>query len=105
MGSQVDIRVAQQRENGVIKRRGREFNLPTLPCLAVFRNDASQQLELYGAKRRLVLFGKAATLRNERPDSVVAIEVVRIDPGELVPHLQVAQVFGREVCRLRADAQ
>jgi hypothetical protein len=84
----------------MVKGRRRDFDLPALGRVAVLGDDAAQQFELDGAERRLVLFGETAAPGDERPDPFVTFEVIRIDPGKLVPHLQVAQVFGREVCRL-----
>ena len=44
----------------------------------------------------------AAPLRDQRADALVALEVQRVDPDQLVPDLQVADVVGRELRRLRA---
>ena len=43
MGSEVDVGVAQERQDRVVERRGRQFDAPCRRQLAVSRNDAIQQ--------------------------------------------------------------
>src|SRR5688572_5208041 len=99
MRAQVDIRVAQERQNRVIKRRRRELDLTAARRVAIFGHHCAQDLELDATQKGLVLLGVAAVLRNERTDSLVALEIQRVDPHQLVPDLQVADVFRRELRR------
>src|SRR4051794_37095950 len=68
MRPKVDVAVAQQGQDGVVKRRRRDLDLPALGCRAVLRNHFLQQLELDLAQEALVVFRKAAALRNQAPD-------------------------------------
>ena len=102
MRRQIHVGVAQQRQNRVIERRRRHFDLPTRHGFPVFRDDAVQQLELDVAEDPLVVFGEIALLRDQGPHSPVLLQVDRIDPRKLVPDLKVAQVVAREPRRGRA---
>ena len=92
---QVDVGVAQQRQNRVVERRRRQLDLAARGRVAVLGNDPVQQLELDLAQQLLVVLGEAAALGDQRADPRVAVQVERIDPGELVPDLQVAQIVER----------
>ena len=58
-----------------------------------------KQLELDLAQDLLVGFGEAAALGDQGLDPGVAVQVERIDPGELVPDLQVAQIVDARSAR------
>src|SRR5687767_6971551 len=104
MGSKINVRIAQQREDWMVKGGRRELDLSTIGRGTVLRNDPPQQLKLNAAKRGLVMLGEAAPLLDERLNARI-LEIERIDPRQLVPHLQVAQVVGREMRGLAAGAQ
>src|SRR5262245_14785962 len=94
--SLVDCGVAQQGPNRVIERRRRELDLAPRGCVAVSGNDRIQQLELDRSQDRLVLLREPAIPGDQRPGAAVALEVDWIQPGELLPDLQVAQVVHAE---------
>jgi hypothetical protein len=96
MGAQVDVRVAEERQDRVIERRRRHFDLASRDSVAVLGNHPVEELQLHFAQLRLVVFAESATFGDQPPDARVAVEIQRIDPGELVPYLQVAQVVAAE---------
>ena len=96
MRAQVDVRVAQQRQDRVVERRGRQLHLAALLRRAVGRNHAPEDLELDRPEDELVVFAEVASLGDQRPHARVVVEVGLVDPGQLVPDLQVAQVVVRE---------
>ena len=100
--AQVHVGVAQQRQNRVIERRGRDLNLAAGGSLAILGDDAVQELQLDAGQQRLVLLGEAAPLFHEAADPRVTLEVERIHPGELVPDLQIAQIVDGEPAGRRA---
>jgi hypothetical protein len=87
------------------ERRGRQFDLSSLRRVAVLRNHLTKQLEFDAAQHRFVLFREPPPLLNQRANTVVPVEVIRVDPDQLVPHLQIANLFGGELRRHRAAAQ
>ena len=93
MRPQVDVGIAQQRKDRVIERRRRDLDLPSRRGVTVFRDDAPQQLELHRPQRHLVFFREAPPLGGQCPDALVAFEVIRIDPCQLVPDLQIANIL------------
>ena len=56
-----DIRIAKQRQNRMVKRRGGDFDLSGVARAAIFRQDARQKLDLLGAQRLLFRFRKIAS--------------------------------------------
>src|SRR5207244_13286544 len=56
-------------------------------------------LALHLSPHALVLLREAAALCEQRGDADVAIEVQRIDPRELLPYLEVAQIVDGEARR------
>ena len=101
MRPQVDVRVAQQRQNRVIERRRRDLDLAAGRRRPVFGNDHVQQLELDRAQQPLVVFGEVAALGDQAAHARVLLEIERIEPGELLPDLQVAQIVAGESARRR----
>ena len=85
----------------MVERRGRELDLAArrgrrgTPGTTLRRISSSTARSV-----GLVLFGEAASLRDQRADAFVRVEVERVDPDQLVPDLQVAEVVGRELRRL-----
>ncbi len=57
-----DVRIAKQRQNRMIKRRGGDFDLSRVTRAAIFGQNASKQFELLGAQGLLVRFGEVASL-------------------------------------------
>ena len=92
---EVDVRVAQQRQNRVIERRGRQFHLPALCGVAILGNDPAKDLELDLAQLGFVGFAEAALLLHEPAHARVGVQVERIDPRQLVPYLQVEKILVR----------
>ncbi len=105
MRSQIDIRIAQQRQNRMVERRGRQLDLAAADRFAILGHHGAQDLHLHAAEDGLVLLGEAVPLRDERANAFVALEVQRVNPYQLVPHLQVADVVDRELRGERARAQ
>jgi hypothetical protein len=76
----------------MVERRGRELRLAARGRRRVFRNHAPQNFELHLAQQELVRFVEPALLAEERQDALVAVQVERVHPGQLVPHLQVQKI-------------
>src|SRR5688500_1557003 len=95
MSFQINVRVAQQRKNWMVKRRGRQLDLTPGRSLAVLRNYPSQNLELHISQLGLVGFRERALLAHEAVHSGVVVQIERIHPGELVPDLQIEIVLVR----------
>jgi hypothetical protein len=85
----------------VIERRGRDLDLAPRRRRPIFRDHLVQQLELDRAQQPLVLLGEVAALGDQTAHARVLVEIERIEPGELLPHLQVAQVVAAEPARRR----
>ena len=102
MGAQIDVRVAEERQDGMIERRRRHFDLASRDSVPVLGNHAVEQLELHFAQLHLVVFVEPAPFGDQPPDARIAVEIQGIDPGQLVPHLQVAQIVAVEPCGRRA---
>ena len=66
MGAQVDVRVAQQRQNRVIERRRRELDLAALGRRPVFGNDPRSISSSTARSVSLSSSVKPAVLRNQR---------------------------------------
>ena len=96
MGAQVDVGVAQERQDRVVERRGRDLDLAAGDGLAILGDHAIQQLELHFAQLLLVVLGEAPILGHQPANAGVAVKIEGIDPGELVPDLQIAQVVAAE---------
>ena len=96
---QVNIRIAQQWQNGVVERRRRDLDLTAGGRRPVLGDDLVEQLELHLVKQGLVILREAAPLGNEALDPRVAVQIDRIQPGELLPDLQIAQVLLAEALR------
>ena len=95
MRAQVDVGVAQERQDRVIERRGGDLDLPAHDAVPVFGDDLVQDLELHVPQHALVVLAEAASLGEQAAHAIVDIQVERIDPRQLVPDLQIAQVVDR----------
>jgi hypothetical protein len=80
----------------MVERRGRDLDLPGGGAIAIRGDDRVQQLQLDPPQQVLVLFAKVLTFGDEAARPFVALEIVRIQPGELLPHLQVAEIVRGE---------
>jgi hypothetical protein len=64
-----------------------------------------RQFQLHGAQGRFVVFGEAPSLCDQRADPLVSFQVVLVDPDQLVPDLQVADVVDGKLRRGAARAE
>ena len=86
----------------MIKRRRGQLDLAALGQAAVQRHDFAQDFQVLGQQDILVVFRVVAALVAQFPQGVVALEGQRVDPGQVEPHLQIAQVGRLEAAqRLR----
>ena len=97
---QIHVGIAQQRKNRMEERRGGQLDLSPRRSLAVFGNHALKNLELDDAEGRFVLLREVASFVEERADAGIPIEIEGIEPYELVPHLQIADLGDRELSGL-----
>ncbi len=91
--------VEQKRQDGMEVRRGRQLNLPALSEPAVQRQHLAQDFEVLVQERRLLFLREFFALVAQAAQQVVALEGERVDPGEVEPDLQVAQVVGPEAAQ------
>ncbi len=84
--------VPQQRQDRVIKGRGRELHLAALGQLFVQRHDFAQELHLLCQQPLLFALRPVATFVAELRQLRVALESQRMHPGEVRPADQVDQV-------------
>ena len=96
MRPQVDVGVTQQRQNRVVERRRGHLDLAADDTVAVFRNHSVQQLEFDGPKQLFVVLGKPAVLGHQPANPRIPVQIKRVHPGQLVPHLQVAEIVDGE---------
>ena len=83
--------------------RGRgQLDLSARRRVPILGDHLVQQLELDAAQHGLVLFREAAALGDERANASVVVQIQRVDPGQLLPHLQVAQIVRAEARGRRA---
>ena len=87
-----DADVGDQRQDRVVGRAGDQLRLAALLDFAVSRQDLAHQLELRAEDRLLVSLGIVAALAHQLADDGIALDHLRTDPGEVEPHLQVAQL-------------
>jgi hypothetical protein len=80
----------------VVERRGRDLNLPTFGSGPILRDHRVEQLEFDHPQRQLVFFTVVALLRDQPANALVSIQVERVEPGQLAPDLQVAEVLAAE---------
>src|SRR4029079_17277408 len=93
---QIHIRVAQQRKDRVIERRRRDLDLAAGRSLPVLRDDTLENLEFHLPQSPPVGLRETPAFGDQLTDASVPIEVVGIDPGKLVPDLQVTNIVGRK---------
>src|SRR5260370_15378941 len=89
--------MAEQGQDRVVVRREGELGLAALSELAVLRHDAPDALQLRREQDRLVLFYEVAVLPLQLREARVLLDPHRVAPGEVEPHLQVADVWRREL--------
>ena len=62
MRPQIDVRVAQQGQDRVVERRGRDFDLTAKEGVSILRDDAAEQLELHFTQHPLVVLAEPTVL-------------------------------------------
>ena len=88
----VNLRVAQQRKNRVVKRRRRNLDLARLGATSMRRDDGIEDFQLNRPEERLVVLREVASFLNQPFHTLIAQQVERVDPRQLLPDLQVAEV-------------
>ncbi len=94
------VHVGKERKDRVVVGREGELDLPSVGELAVLGNDLLHHVELSREERLLVRFGEISVLALQLGEPRVRLHPDRVAPGEVEPHLEVANVLGRE---LRVD--
>ena len=92
IGHARDVRVAKQRKNGVVKRRGGDFDLSRGSGLPVFGQDPPEQLDLLIAQLLLVLLREIGSLSRESRKRRDPGQIFLVHPGKLRKHLKIAPV-------------
>src|SRR5207237_2546027 len=64
----------------------------------ILRNHSVQNLELDLPQDDLILLRECTPFVDERTYATVVVEIQRVDPDQLVPDLEVAQVVRTEAC-------
>ena len=90
-----DICITQQRQNGMIVRRTREFDRTTLCRIRVNRQYFGDQFALAGDHEALVFERVIAALSDECGNFRI-FEEEFIEPGDLGKNLQIGEVLGPE---------
>ena len=97
VGAARRVDVADQGQDRVVVRGEGELRLATLGELAILRDNASDPLQLSPEEDRLIFLGEVAVLALQLGEPRVLLDPDRVAPGEVEPHLQVADVRGREL--------
>ena len=95
-GNRAHVGIADQRQNRVIERGGRNLDSSVLRGFGVRGQDFGQQFALMGHHEALVVQRVAAAFLNE-PGDVGIVQEVFVEPGDLREHLQVGKVLRREI--------
>jgi hypothetical protein len=91
-----DIGIAQQRQDGMVIRRGGNLDLAGEGQPTVRRHHPTHNLALLFAHAALLVQGEiAAALDPAAHFRVVGLEFF-VEPGQLRPHLHIAQLLGAE---------
>ena len=91
-----DVGIAEQRQDGMVVRRGGNFDLAGSGEPGVLRQHAADNLALLFAHAALVIQGEiAAALDPLAHLRVIGLKLF-VEPGELRPHLHIAQFLGAE---------
>ena len=83
IGNARDIRIAQQGQNRMIERRGRQFDLAAGRSFLIDRKHLRQQLKLFRTQRVFVLFRIVLPSRGEVANNRVFLEPKLVHPCEL----------------------
>ena len=97
VGAARGVDVADQGQDRVVVGRERELGLAAVGELSVLRNHGADALELRREKERLVVLREVAVLALQLRQPRVGLDPHRVAPGEVEPHLEVADVFAREL--------
>ena len=76
----------------MVKRRGRNFNLPRGSRFLVFGQHAPEKLDLFLAQLLLVLLGKVGSLFGQPRHHGIARQIFLIHPGQLRKHLKIPPI-------------
>ena len=104
MRPQVDVGVTDQRQDRMVEGRRGDLDLTPGGGLRVLGHDPAEDLEFHLAQNLFVLFREPSALGKQSFDPRVSVHPERIDPGQLVPDLQVAEVALRQRLDRRAVA-
>ena len=88
--------VPQQRQDGMEERRRRQFDLSTLREFTVQRDHPLEQSHLLVEQESFFHLGEVAPLVSQLAQFGILLEDERMNPREIVPDLQVANVLRRE---------
>ena len=89
------VGIADQRQDGVIKRGGRDFDSSVLCCVGMSGQNLGQQFPLPLNHEALVVKRVIASFSNQSCN-VRIVQKEFIEPGDLRKHLQVGKVLDRE---------
>jgi hypothetical protein len=96
-GAASEFRVDHERKNRVEKRRGGQFDLPTLLERRIHRDNLPDCGLLQRQHFLLVLFRKSPILRAQLRQTWKALQAAVSEPGEIVPDLEVQKFLRRKL--------
>src|SRR6516225_1684912 len=96
IGNARDVGVTQERQNGVVERRCADLDLATRSCVAVRRQNQTQQFQLFFLQGRLVILGGVFAPRSKAAHEFVFLKPRFFHPGELREKLEVSPVASGE---------
>ena len=85
-------RIAHQRQNRVIERRGRELNRSLLRRLGMRRQNSSQQL-LLARNHKLLIVERVAVPLGDQSRHILLFQKELVEPGKLRQDLQVGEIL------------
>src|SRR5579884_11046 len=91
-----DVRIAKQRKNGMVERRGAELDLAAGCRLAINRQNHAKKLELFFLQGGFIRLGEVLPLRSQPDDHRVFFEPFFVHPRKLRENLEVAPVARRK---------
>ncbi len=96
VGNTRDVRVTQERQNGVVERRRADLDLAARGCVAIRRQNQTQEFQLFSPQGGLVILGVVFALRCEAADDFVLLKPGFFHPNELREKLEVPPVASGE---------
>src|ERR1039457_4770224 len=103
-GSRGDIGVAQQRQDGVIVRRGGDFDLADAGHLAIDREDLAEDLQLFASHQPLVVERVIGAFGKQVANFGVGGAELLVEPDQLRDHLEVPEILGGETAARHFEA-